>query len=409
MLERIKQWFAPKASADSTLTFEQLQQWITGGVSDAGVVVNEKSAASVSAVYACVGLIGGAIASLPLHLYRDGPTREKLAKDGLWYTLNEQWTDGWSASTAWQYIAWSRLLHGDGFARILRRGKSPEIMGLRPWHPLCVTPIPLDGGYVYRLQDPVTKSVETVHQDDVLHFPMPWFDEACGRSLSPLSHALRNPAGIAIAADEFSASFFKNGARPDFLLKAVGATKLSQTQVDQFREQWEQRYGNRATNSHRPAIMQNMEVEQLTMSAEDSQLIETRQFQTEDIARIFRVPPHMIGHTDKTTSWGTGIEQMSIGFVTYTLQPHLTAIEQEINRKFFRRAGKFSEFSVDGLLRGDSKTRSDAYKAAVGGSSGPGWMTRNEIRRLENLPPIDGGDELTDWKPNAQPPSTAGQ
>jgi HK97 family phage portal protein len=408
MLERIKRWFRPQATGpDSKLSFDQLSQWLTTGFTSTGVPLNERSASAVSAVYACVGLIGGAISSLPLHVYRDDDSgRQRMPKDALWYLLNEQWAPRWGAATAWQYVAWSRLLYGDGFVRIVRTGRlSPDIRALEPLHPSHVIPIPFSGDgspltqLAYQVTDPLTGKVDVVLQDDMLHFPMPWFDPVVGRSLSPIRHALRNAAGIALAADEYSATFFKNGARPDFAITTEA--KLTQPQIDSFRQMWEERYSG-ASNSHKPAVLQNMDVKQLSMSAEETQLISTRQFQIEDVARIFRVPPHMIGHTDKTTSWGSGVEEMGIGFVMYTLQPHLTAIEQEINRKFFLRGAKFSEFNAEGLLRGDSKARSDFYRGALGGSAGPGWMTRNEVRRLENMPPIDGGDQLTDWKPNVQ-------
>ena len=139
-------------------------------------------------------------------------------------------------------------------------------------------------------------------------------------------------------------------------------------------------------------------LEYLTMNAEDSQLLATRSFQVEEICRIFGVPPHMIGHTEKATSWGTGIEQMSIGFVKFTLQPHLVAFEQEINSKVFRTPKNFCEFQTAGLERGDIKARYEGYRIAIGRAGEPGWMTVNEVRNLENQLPRDGGDSL--YQPN---------
>jgi HK97 family phage portal protein len=115
----------------------------------------------------------------------------------------------------------------------------------------------------------------------------------------------------------------------------------------------------------------------------------------------------MVGHTDKSTSWGTGIEQMMIGFVMFTLQPYLKRAEQELTRKLVDADGMFFEFETNGLLRGDSKARSEYFKAGLGGSAGPGWMSPNEVRRLENLPEIPGGDSLSSWKQvGAQPSPT---
>ena len=149
-------------------------------------------------------------------------------------------------------------------------------------------------------------------------------------------------------------------------------------------------------NAHLPALMVGgAKVHELTMNAEDAQLIDTRRFQVEDIARIFGVPPHMIGHTDKTSSWGTGVEQMSIGFVKYTLQRHLVKFEQEINRKVWpSRERYFVEFMTAGLERGDYKTRNEGYRIALGRAGEPAWMTVNEVRKLENLPPVPGGEKL---------------
>lgn len=145
-----------------------------------------------------------------------------------------------------------------------------------------------------------------------------------------------------------------------------------------------------------PAVLQGgLKIEQLTMTAEDAQLLGTRQYQTEEIARIFGVPPHMIGHTAKTTSWGAGVEQQSIGFVRYTLMRHLDQIRQEVNRKVWPRSRLFfAEHSLDALLEGDSKAQSEFFSKALGGPGAQGYMAVNEVRRLKNLPPLDGYDEI---------------
>lgn len=202
--------------------------------------------------------------------------------------------------------------------------------------------------------------------------------------------------------DDHTARFFSNGARPDFVLKSSGVIKPDQT--EQIRDAWEQMHGG-SSRAHRPAILAGgLDVQELTMKAEDAQLIATRQFQVEDIARLFGVPPFMIGYTEKTTSWGSGVEQMSIGFIKYTLTRHLSKFEQEINRKGLRDPALFAEFNTAGLERGDIKTRYDAHRIALGRAGEPGFMTVNEIRRLENLPPLDGEDTLN--KGDNHAPST---
>lgn len=380
----------------------ELFEWMTGGMSSAGVHVTEQSAMRVSAVYASVNLIGGAIACLPLPVYERSLDGRKRADNDIWWLLNEQPHPAWSAATFWEYMAASKLLLGDAYARILRAG--PKIIGFEPLHKSRITTVRRDGRLYYVYQDDGGKPV-TIDQDDMLHIPGPGFDGLNG--MSQIRHALRNSAGIALAADEYSATFFSNGARPDFAIEVPG--NVTQDQQDMVRRTWADRHGG-LSNAHLPALMVGgAKVHELTMNAEDAQLVDTRRFQVEDIARIFGVPPHMIGHTTAATSWGTGIEQMSIGFVKYTLQRHLVKFEQELNRKVWPTSQKhFVEFATAGLERGDYKSRNEGYRIALGRAGEPGWMTVNEVRRLENLPPIEGGDQIMKGNANEAPAQTAG-
>lgn len=169
--------------------------------------------------------------------------------------------------------------------------------------------------------------------------------------------------------------------------------KLDPKVADDLREFFDARYTGTA-NHHRPLLLtEGGEAKTLSMSAEDAQLIESRQFSVIDICRFFGVPPVMIGETEKTSSWGSGVEQMARWFTTFTLNDHLTAIEQELEAKLFRD-GFFAEFDESELTRGDTKTRGEFYRIARGSMQEPGFMTTNEIRAAEGLPPIDGGDEL---------------
>ena len=292
----------------------------------------------------------------------------------------------------WEFLAWSLLLHGDAFAIIQRQG--PKIIGLEPVHPLSVTVHEVEERLVYTVVD--NDETLVLDQDDMLHIPGLGFDGK--RGLSPLRYAARQTFGLALAAEEYSARFFSNGARPDYVITTEN--KMDSEQQRLFRESWMARYAG-LQNAHIPALLTGggAEVKSLTLSPEEAQLMATRNFQATDVARIYGVPPHMIGITEKTTSWGSGIEQQGIGFVKYTLQRHLVKIEQEINRKLFRRSLQlFAEFNTAGLERGDYKGRNEGYRIAAGRAGEPGWMTINEIRKLENLPPIDGGDIL--FNPN---------
>ena len=198
---------------------------------------------------------------------------------------------------------------------------------------------------------------------------------------------------IAMAADEFSESFFAHGANPSLALKVPG--NLTKDQTDVIRTTFDQRYGGSLNAFKTMVLTGGIEMERLTITPEDSALIATRQFQVEDICRIYGVPPFMVGHTDKTTSFGSGVENMGRGFLKFTLQRHLVKIEQELNRKLWpTKTDDFLEFNVAGLERGDTKTRNDSYRIALGHAGEPGWMTVNEVRRMENLAPIDGGDQL---------------
>lgn len=398
MAQRQADKAGPQASAQVSqiVPGTDMFEIMTGGYSlgGAGMPVTEQTVMAIGAVYACVGLIGGALAALPFHLYkRIKEGRERYESD-LWWLFNESPSPNWTAASAWQFAAQSIALKGDGFWRIRRvTPYAPAIAGFEPVHP--------DRVQVIRDPNEITRNIylvqnesgtlEAIDQDDILHFPGIGFNGR--RSLTPIRAALRPAAGIALAADEYAGAFFKNGARPDFALKTPG--KLTEDSAALLRNTWAARHAG-PSNAHLPAILTGgLEVQQLTMTAEDAQLLATRKFQIEDIARIFGVPPHMIGYTEKTTSWGNGVEQMSIGFVRYTLQRYIDSITQEVNRKIWPRSRiNFGEFNVDALLNGDSKAQAEYFGKALGGPGTQGWMTINEVRKLKNLKPIKGGDAL---------------
>lgn len=360
---------------------------------NAGVPVTESTVMNVSAVYACIQLISGAMASLPLPIYERTTTGRQRVDHPLWWLLNEQPLPRCSASTFWRYMMTSKLLHGDGFALIKRKSAfSPEIVSITPWHPLAVN-VYLNGDRLaYQFINYIGgQGIESqmYDQDDVLHFTGVGFNGL--RSVSPLRHALRNAAGIALAADKYSAEFFSASAKPEIVIKTEMA-KLSGDQKELIIDAWKSiQQGDRT----RPGVLgAGMSLQELTINAEEAQLLQSRMFQIEDIARIYGVPPFMIGHTQNTTSWGSGVEQMGIGFVKYTLSQHIVDAEQEINRKLFLTEKNFCEFNTAGLERGDIKTRNESYRIGLGRAGEPAWLTVNEVRLAENLPPIEGGNVL---------------
>jgi HK97 family phage portal protein len=385
----------PALKNSGSIASSEFVDWFTSGFQSAGQFITELTAMQVSSVYACVSLIGGAIASLPLPVYeRTAESRNKV-QNNIYWLLNEQPCEYYSAAIFWESMLSALLLHGDAFAEIKRKSnKVFDIKSIEWINPRFVTVVrDSEGNLLYKINDTSrSKSVYTIPASDMIHVPGPGFNGLHG--MSQIKWVLRHAASISLAADKYSAAFFENGARPDFAIEVQG--NPNPEQQDMMRNSWSDRYQG-VEKSHKPVLLTGgAKVHELTMSAEDSQLLATRQFQVEDIARIFGVPSHMIG-SSSATAWGTGIEQMSIAFVKYTLARHLTKIEQELNRKLWPVQTKyFVEFQTAGLERGDYKTRNEGYRVGLGRAGEPGWMTVNEIRKIENMPPIDGGDVLND-------------
>ena len=390
-------------------------EFVTGGsTSAAGVTLNERTAMTISAVYSCIQLIAGAVASLPLPIFERTPEGNKTYDDPVtWRLLNVEAHAIVGAATFWEYIITSKLMHGDGFARIIRRSRwSPDVVALEPLHPLAVQVLRVGNRLNYYLM----QTGEMLDQDDMLHFSSIGFEIPAFinndtviygyRSISPLRYALKYAGGIALAADKFSADFFGEGSKPEFVIK-MDSAKMDASQRSLLQDAWRDMM---AGNRFRPGILSGgMTLQELTLNAEETQLIETRNFQVEDVCRIYGVPPFMVGHTANTSSWGTGVEAMGIGFVKYTLSRHLVKIEQELNRKLFQLTPNvFCEFVTAGLERGDTKGRFDAYRVALGRAGEPGFMTVNEVRKRENMAPITGGDELNKGTQNAPTPEPSG-
>ncbi len=387
----------------ANLTVQELANIIGGGaISNAGPVVNETTAMKVSAVYACVALVAGAISTLPLPIYqrtKDG--REKIEHPYYWL-LNEQPEPDLSAAVFWEYMISGRLFYGDCFAEIIRPSfRSSRVTGFKAHHPLRVQPFRDSAGELFYRVQPLVGAQYVLMPADMIHIPSLGYDGI--RSPSPITYAARQSIGTSLAASEYSARFFSNGARPDFALKMAG--NLTEDQAKLLRATWGERHSGVA-NSHLPAILTGgLEVQQLTMSAVDSQILQTSSWSLEEICRILGVPPFMVGSTEKTTSWGTGQENMGRGFVKYTLLRDLVKIAQEFNRKLWPSQEKyFVEHDVSGIERGDLKSENEALRIALGRAGEPGWLSVNEVRHQKLLPPIEGGNEI--FKGNTPPPKT---
>jgi HK97 family phage portal protein len=367
-----------------------------------GAPVTDKTAMRVSVVYACVQRIAGAIAGLPLPIYeRVGEDRMRVQHD-LWWLLNEQPCAAWTAAAFWEFLVTQFLLRDDGIAYIVRN-RAGVPTGFIPWPRSQVeirrterTDPRLPSRLQYYFSD--AGKYFGADQDDVLHFPGFGFNGTNGMSV--IQWGARNGIGIAIRGDEYAGKFFAGGARPQHAITTPG--EFTPDQQQKFREAWVQRYSGSAGVDAIPFFLtEGLGITELTMSAVDAQLLESRQWQVIDICRAFGVPPFMVGEMGKATYNNT--ENLGVDFVKYALAPHLNRIKQELNIKLFRGPRFFTEHNVDGLMRGDSKARSEFYKAALGGTQNPGWMTPNQVRKLENLPPEEGGNKLYKPEPSAKP------
>ena len=362
------------------------------GGTTSGKSVNERSALQMTAVYACVRILSESIASLPVHLYQyeNSGSKVKAMKHPLYFVLHDEPNPEMTFFVFRETLMTHLLLYGNAYAQIIRNGKG-EVVALYPLMSNRMTVDRDDKGrlyYQYQMQDsdaPTMKSgTVTLSPSDVLHVPGLGFDGLVG--YSPIAMA-KNSIGMAIACEEYGAKFFANGATPGGLLEFPGTVK----NPDAIRESWSK--GFSGGNSHKVAILEEgMKYTPISISPEQAQFLETRKFQIDEIARIFRVPPHMVGDLEKSSF--SNIEQQSLEFVKYTLEPWIVRWEQSLNRALLSQSEKptyFIKFNVDGLLRGDYQSRMNGY--AIGRQNG--WMSANDIRELENLDRIPaelGGD-----------------
>ena len=283
------------------------------------------------------------------------------------------------------------LLWGNAYAQIIRNGKG-QVLGLYPLMPNRMTVDRDEKGhlyYSYLVSDsdaPTMKSGTVILKPtDVLHIPGLGFDGLVG--YSPIAMA-KNAIGMAIACEEYGAKFFANGAAPGGVLEHPGTIKDPQ----RVRESWQSTFGGSGNANKIAVLEEGMKYTPIGISPEQAQFLETRKFQINEIARIFRVPPHMVGDLEKSSF--SNIEQQSLEFVKYTLDPWVIRWEQSIQRSLLSKDEKamyFVKFNLEGLLRGDYQSRMNGY--AIGRQNG--WMSANDIRELENLdriPEEDGGD-----------------
>ena len=363
------------------------------GSSTSGKRVNERSAMQMTAVYSCVRILSEAVAGLPLHLYQytDKGSKEKAVDNPLYFLLHDEPNTEMTSFVFRETLMTHLLLWGNAYSQIIRNGKG-EAVGLYPLMPDRMTVGRDEKGrlyYEYMVSNDDAKTLKDgmvrLSPYDVLHIPGLGFDGLVG--YSPIAMA-KNAIGLAIAAEEYGSKFYANGATPSGILEYPGTVK----EPDKVRESWNAGFGG-SSNAHKIAVLEEgMKYTPISISPNEAQFLETRKFQINEIARIFRVPPHMVGDLEKSSF--SNIEQQSLEFVKYTLEPWLVRWEQAMQRSLIPQDDKskyFIKFNVDGLLRGDYQSRMQGYATARQN----GWMSANDIRELENLdriPGEDGGD-----------------
>ena len=364
------------------------------GGSNSGKTVNERTAMQTTAVYACVRILAEAIACLPLHVYQYNDTggKERVTDHPLYYLLHDEPNPEMTSFVFRETLMSHLLLWGNAYAQIVRDGRG-KVLALYPLLPSKVEVSRDANGellYAYRRdkeenrENPDSGKV-ILRSDEVLHIPGLGFDGLIG--YSPIAMA-KNAVGMSIATEEYGATFFANGANPGGVLEHPGVIK----DIQRVKDSWNAAYRG-SDNAHKVAVLEEgMKFQAIGIPPEQAQFLQTRKFQINEIARIFRIPPHMVGDLEKSSF--SNIEQQSLEFVKYTLDPWVVRWEQSLQHTLILPAEKgklFIKFNLDGLLRGDYQSRMTGYATARQN----GWMSANDIRELEDMNRIDpaaGGD-----------------
>ena len=364
------------------------------GRTTSGKPVNERTAMQTTAVYACVRILAETLASLPLHVYayKDDGGKELVHDHPLYWLLHDEPNPEMTSFVFRETLMSHLLIWGNAYAQIVRDGAG-RVLGL---YPLLPNMMDVDrdakGNLVYTYsrqsdENPNFKTMGdiTLRSDEVLHIPGLGFDGLIG--YSPIAMA-KNAVGMTLACEEYGASFFANGANPGGVLEHPGVLK----DPSKVRESWNTVYKG-VSNAHKVAVLEEgMKYHQIGIPPEEAQFLETRKFQINEIARLYRIPPHMVGDLEKSSF--SNIEQQSLEFVKYTLDPWVIRWEQALQKALLLPGEKgkyFIKLNVDGLLRGDYASRMNGY--ATGRQNG--WFSTNDIREMENMNPIpeeEGGN-----------------
>ena len=363
------------------------------GHTSAGKTVTERSSMQVTAVYACVRVLAEAVASLPLHLYKEEDGSKVKATDHpLYFLLHSEPNEEMTAYSFWETLMTHLLLWGNAYVQVIRNGKG-EVTALYPLMPNRMTVDRDENGHIYyqylwsKGSDAPTmkETIVKLTPHEVMQIPGLGFDGLVG--YSPIAMA-KNSIGLSMACEEYGSKFFENGAAPSGVLEHPGILK----DPEKVRDSWQAAFGG-SQNAGKVAVLEEgMKYSPISINPQEAQFLDTRKFQIDEIARIFRVPPHMIGDLEHATF--SNIEEQSLEFVTYSLQPWLTRIESSISRSLLSKDEKmiyYARFNVDGLLRGNYASRMQGYATGISN----GFLCVNDVRRLENMdlvPDSEGGN-----------------
>lgn len=371
-----------------TLTDHSFWSTYYGAESSSGKSVTADTALKLSAVWGCVRLLAGTISTLPLGFFERLPDggRKPATDHALYEILHHQPNADMTAVQFWEAFVTSMLLWGNAYAEKNQMGDRVVSLDLLLPDRIALRRLK-SGALEYRYHD-LDGRLRVISEERIMHVPALTTDGRCG--FSPIRQGA-NVFGTALATDEAAAKSFTNGLLPAVYFKMEST--LTPAQRTEFRGNLEALRGS--LNAGRsPLLESGMTAEAISINPRDAQLLESRAWSVEEICRWFGVPPFMVGHTAPSTTWGTGIEQQMIGFLTFSLRPWLARIEQAARRSLLTAAERpryFAEFSIEGLLRADSAARSAFYSQMTQN----GLMTRNEGRQKENMPPKPGGDVLT--------------
>lgn len=380
VFNKIKNFF----TAESTQGDSGAIDSIVAGLS-AGQTITEQTALTLSTVWACTSLVSETIGTLPLHIYKKTANGRERADDyQLSYILRNKPNTKSTSSVLWQSTVASMLLRGNGILKKLTVGNKLVGLQFMPYDKLQIV-LDFDGNAEFYEIRPRGMTVK-IPTKDIVRIPNFTIDGNWG--LSSITYGAKMFSN-SLNSMESANKMLEKGLLQTIVFKTDKRVKSEQR--DEFRRNLEKITG--AMNAGQsPLLEDGMTAESLSLNPKDAQLLESRAFSVEEICRWFRVDPSMIGHGNAVSNWGTGLEQKMIGFLTFTLRPILTRIEQAINNELIPiedRGTYYAEFSIDGLLRGDSSSRATFFREMVNA----GIMTRDEVRKLENLPPLGGNAE----------------